>query len=279
MDTTQIGNMIATLRKQAGFKQEELAERLGITAQAISRWENGHSLPETALLPVLSKLLHSTIDAILMPCDIQSGDIIDFGGLKWRILDIDGENALVITETTVGKAPFHDFPGDVTWDICNLRKYLNNEFYEKFTDIEKSRIIQTNVTARDNPWYNVKCGASTTDNVFLLSYEEVVRYFGDSGDLESKNGYFCKKNGEFTKSASKSMYTKKPFGDAIFDQYNDARRVNNMKGEEDWWWLRSPGGQGRMTAGSIGYLGEIWICGDDAYRVDGGVRPVMWVKM
>ena len=52
----------------------------------------------------------------------------------------------------------------------------------------------------------------------------------------------------------------------------------NAKGEDDWWWLRSPGGQGMQTAGSIGYLGEIWLCGDDAYRVDGGVRPAIWIK-
>ena len=67
LDIIRVGNQIASLRKKRGFTQEELSERLGITAQAISKWENGHSLPETALLPMLSDILDCSIDQILMP--------------------------------------------------------------------------------------------------------------------------------------------------------------------------------------------------------------------
>ena len=278
MDYINIGNTIAALRKQIGFTQEELAGLLGITAQAISRWENGHSLPETALLPDLSKFLCSTIDAILMPSTVQAGDILTFGAYKWRVLDVDNSNALIITETTIGKAPYHDFADTVTWEQCNLRKYLNREFFNKFSEPEKAKIIKTKVSDRDNPWYGVKWGKPSFDNVFMLSYDEVVRYFGDSGDLEYKRGKFCTKDGEFVETSEKSMYTKKTHGDAIYDEFNEARQVKNTDGDDDWWWLRSPGGQGSHTAGSIGYLGEIWLCGDDAYRVDGGLRPAMWIK-
>jgi transcriptional regulator with XRE-family HTH domain len=69
LDHISIGNQIASLRKQNGFTQEDLAEKLDITAQAISKWENGHTLPETAMLPLLSKLLKTTIDILLMPYD------------------------------------------------------------------------------------------------------------------------------------------------------------------------------------------------------------------
>jgi len=279
LDNAKIGNQIALLRKQNGFTQEDLAEKLEITAQAISKWENGHTLPETALLPLLSKLLNSSIDSILMPSSIKEGDVISFGKHQWRVLQINNGNALILAETTIGKAPFDDSTSATTWEHCNLRKYLNSEFFDKFSTVEKSRIQETKVSDRNNPWYNVPCGGSTLDNIFLLSYDEVVEYFGDSGILQNKNGFYCDKHGNFTQVAQNSMYTKMPHGDAIYDQYNNARKVKNAKGKDDWWWLRSPGGQGPHTAGSIGYMGEIWLCGDDAYRVDGGVRPALWLSI
>jgi len=279
VDNIRIGKQIAALRKQNGFTQEELAEKLAITAQAISKWENGHTLPETALLPLLSKILNSSIDSILMPITIKEGGLITFGKYQWSVLQVNDNSMLVISETTIGKAPYHDsVAGDITWEYCNLRKYLNGEFFDTFTISEKSRIIKTKLFDRNNPWYDVKCGNSTFDRIFLLSYDEVVRYFGDSGTLKSKKGFYCDKNGNFTSVSENSRYTRMPHGDAIYDQYNDARKVLNAKGEEDWWWLRSPGGQGMHTTGSIGYLGEIWLCGDDVYRVDGGIRPALWLS-
>ena len=49
INNISIGNQILLLRKRNGFTQDELAEKLGISAQAISKWENGHTLPETAI--------------------------------------------------------------------------------------------------------------------------------------------------------------------------------------------------------------------------------------
>ena len=67
LDNICVGNQIAALRKKSEFTQEELSGKLGITAQAISRWENGHALPETAMLPLLAEVLNCSIDSILVP--------------------------------------------------------------------------------------------------------------------------------------------------------------------------------------------------------------------
>ena len=78
LDHAIVGKQIASLRKQKKLTQEDLAEKLGITAQAISKWENGHTLPETILLPILAKLLSCTIDAILMPFEARDAAFMNF---------------------------------------------------------------------------------------------------------------------------------------------------------------------------------------------------------
>ena len=63
MDT--IGSRIAQKRKALGLTQEALASQLGISAQAVSKWENDISAPDIALLPALAKALNCTTDELL----------------------------------------------------------------------------------------------------------------------------------------------------------------------------------------------------------------------
>ncbi|MDR1463795.1 MAG: helix-turn-helix domain-containing protein [Oscillospiraceae bacterium] len=60
-----VGNQIALLRKGRGLTQQELGERIHVTFQAVSNWERGESLPDTALLPLLADALDTTTDGIL----------------------------------------------------------------------------------------------------------------------------------------------------------------------------------------------------------------------
>lgn len=67
LDIKKVGIKIASLRKKNGLSQERLAEMLCISPQAISKWENGHTLPETSLLPILSQIFGCSIDDVIMP--------------------------------------------------------------------------------------------------------------------------------------------------------------------------------------------------------------------
>ena len=49
-----IGNKIKELRKQRGITQEQLANSIGISFQAVSKWENGIALPDITLAPILA---------------------------------------------------------------------------------------------------------------------------------------------------------------------------------------------------------------------------------
>lgn len=71
MDQRKIGKFIADQRKLIGLTQLQLAERMGITDRAVSKWETGRSLPDSAIMPELCELLQITVN------DLLSGEIID----------------------------------------------------------------------------------------------------------------------------------------------------------------------------------------------------------
>ena len=60
-----LGIRIAALRKERGLTQEELAEKLGVSSQAVSKWENDLSCPDIMLLPALAKIFDTTTDELL----------------------------------------------------------------------------------------------------------------------------------------------------------------------------------------------------------------------
>lgn len=60
-----IGRRITQLRKEQGMTQEELAQKLDVTSQAVSKWENDVSCPDISILPQLADILHTTTDYLL----------------------------------------------------------------------------------------------------------------------------------------------------------------------------------------------------------------------
>ena len=70
IELEKVGRKIASLRKERGYTGEALAERLHVSPQAISKWENAKCLPETAILPELAKALDCSIDSLLYPREL-----------------------------------------------------------------------------------------------------------------------------------------------------------------------------------------------------------------
>lgn len=60
-----LGKRIASLRKEKELKQDELAEILGISPQAVSKWENDITCPDISLLPKLAKTFGVSVDELL----------------------------------------------------------------------------------------------------------------------------------------------------------------------------------------------------------------------
>ncbi len=184
-------------------------------------------------------------------------DIITFGKYNWRVLDLKGDRALIITETIIELRWYHKAFAEITWAGCELRKYLNNEFCLNFSGDEQARIIAIKNRNPDNSWFKTKGGIDTTDHIFLLSLEDVCEYFGDSSvKLRNKDSQRW----------------------AIDDENNGKRQA---KYDFHWWRLRSPGYYGR-TAASVSANGNVYIRGNGVYgrpRDGGGVRPALWLKL
>ena len=76
-----VGKTIAKLRKDHQMTQEEFAAAIGVSAQAISKWENEISMPDIMLLPVIAELFEVTIDELFYGCQKQEKKARAFSGL------------------------------------------------------------------------------------------------------------------------------------------------------------------------------------------------------
>lgn len=65
----ELGQRIYLLRKEKGYTQEQISAFLNVTPQAVSKWETGNALPDTALLPILAKVFSISIDKLLIGND------------------------------------------------------------------------------------------------------------------------------------------------------------------------------------------------------------------
>ena len=65
MDLLKTGKLILQLRREKGFTQKEVAERLGICAKTVSKWETGHGFPDISLVLELSKIFGVDISKLL----------------------------------------------------------------------------------------------------------------------------------------------------------------------------------------------------------------------
>lgn len=99
MDINAVGNQISVLRKSKGLTQNELGERLGISFQAVSKWERGETLPDTAILLVLAEVLETTVDCILT----GGQKVMNYKGKITVAQMADGINALKHMGELLGK--------------------------------------------------------------------------------------------------------------------------------------------------------------------------------
>lgn len=65
MKKETFGNMVAVLRKEKGMTQLELAEKMGVTDKAVSKWERDLSFPDVSSIPKLAEILGVSVDELM----------------------------------------------------------------------------------------------------------------------------------------------------------------------------------------------------------------------
>lgn len=78
MDMQKMGKCIIKLRKGKGWTQQQLAEQLSVSPQAVSKWECGEAVPDIDILDKLSVIFSVTIDSIIKAQDVENF-VFEFG--------------------------------------------------------------------------------------------------------------------------------------------------------------------------------------------------------
>ena len=97
-DSMKLGENIRALRLRKRLTQEQVAQQLGVTYQAVSKWENGTNTPDIALLPEIAAFFGVTIDALFHQDAISALDgfpVEDDGVI--RIVQLRGRQVLKVT--------------------------------------------------------------------------------------------------------------------------------------------------------------------------------------
>ena len=132
MTNETLGKRIAELRRQRGLTQDQLAEAMNVSPQAVSKWENDLSCPDITMLPGLANYFHVTIDFLMRgePADevrmvpAEQRKNVDDMILKLYVLSSDGDKVkmnlpipLVQAAITLGVQPSMLGGKDVLKDI------------------------------------------------------------------------------------------------------------------------------------------------------------------
>lgn len=159
MDTKKIGAFIAMNRKKKGYTQEQLAEKLGVTNKTISRWENGHYMPDLSLLEPLSKELDITLNELLAGKEIVKEEAMEYSEQNLiQTIDYTGNKiknehkkiSLFIIGLGIftSLCAFTVFPSESSWgsiySMIGLFLFVVGIFRElKFTSLLKKGLVST----------------------------------------------------------------------------------------------------------------------------------------
>ncbi len=125
-----IGKKLYELRKQSGFTQDYVAEKLGVSAQAVSKWENDIACPDIMTLPNIAELYGITIDELFKNEELQSN-------VKYEKTEKFNENDLVFrvyVDTVNGDTVKVNLPYVLVKELIKVGKNIS------FTGIDLSAV-------------------------------------------------------------------------------------------------------------------------------------------
>ena len=115
MEQNIIGTTIAALRREKGLTQDALAAQLGVSAQAVSKWENGLSCPDILMLPEIAEYFGVSVDALFGRASVSAAPlavsapaepVVVYHDLPWSDEETVLHAVLFVGHKLVGHTPF-----------------------------------------------------------------------------------------------------------------------------------------------------------------------------
>ena len=204
------------------------------------------------------------------------------GPIERRVIAEDGSRRLLLAERALDCRPYNEEQKCVTWETCTLRSWLNSEFLETaFSEEELSHIVEVELENADNAFCaDTPGGDPTYDRVFLLSLDEIERYFGIK-PIDVVSNEFMDADWELDTDASSAYYAclvcyptdyAVARGAYVWDEPDYPRCTHGCP-----WWLRSPGQDSDCAAYVYpdGYFNTYGLYVDFDNLA---VRPALWVS-
>ena len=137
------GQRFVKLRKEKGFTQEDIASKINISAQAVSKWENDISLPDIAILGDLADIFNLSIDELLGRNLEQKVELLDENGkkninkmaLKIKVISEDGDKVNINLPIALVKACIESGANFV--DLGGNKSLKDIDFKQIYTLIEQ----------------------------------------------------------------------------------------------------------------------------------------------
>ena len=185
MEIEKVGAAIAYLRKRAGYTQKDLADRLGISDKAVSKWERGLGLPDVTSLGKLSILLDTDTDSLLQ------GDIIHHDQGWKGLLILDDNPCGIGAGTMVYDKPLVYFLLSYFLlvgikDIRCIVSERDRAFMEREFDGGRELGIHLSFGAGDDESSDVECGVMTVFGRSIIYGVDQTRFFRKAMQSKSR---------------------------------------------------------------------------------------------
>jgi len=189
--------------------------------------------------------------------DGVANELDDKTPIVWRVLWSSNSQALLLSEKCLDARAFHDTTEKVTWETCDLRKWLNDTFISTaFNQKEQAAILEKEIITDGDPFTETTQDIITKDNIFLPSVAEMTNV---------NYNYGC--SGTVTDSARTTTNT----------TYCAAKTDRNSPGENDTYWLRNSG-QSNDEACAVTIHGQIEYLNPVDYQGH-GIRPALYLDL
>lgn len=224
------------------------------------------------------------IEIVTMGKSLDVGNTIAFGNyeqdndssngkeeIKWRILDKKDGRILLLSEYALDCQRYDTAHTDLTWEMSSLRKWLNETFFnEAFSADERSNIVSSIIRNPEIPYYGVDKSNDTEDKVFLLSIDEVHKYFKTDDERQVEPTNYAKAHNAYVSDNGKTWWWLR-----TADYYSMYVIHNYFNGNRSM----GEGGYGVGCDGKVNIDDGVDPDGDYEYTDYNAVRPALWIEI